>query len=307
MTAEQGIWVYAVTERGGGVTLPGLAGVSGARVRLAHAGGLTAVVSDVELTEYGADALRRNLEDLAWLEAVARAHHGDIDATARLFTVLPMRLATVYGSDAGMAAALEAFETPFQAALGRLRGRTEWGVKGYAAPSPHAAGPATAKPPEDGAATGEGGAGTGMAYLRRRRDALAAQRESRHAAADSARAVHAELSRHAADSCLHPPQSPQLSNRADAMVLNAAYLLDDDITDQFAQAVAALNDRDQRLRLELTGPWPPYSFAAPDLDEEEDREEALWPPHRRQPRPRGSPLSGSRLWTCWTGCWRGAW
>ncbi len=46
------------------------------------------------------------------------------------------------------------------------------------------------------------------------------------------------------------------------MVLNAAYLLDDDRADSFAAAVRALSDRYPGLRLELTGPWPPYSFAA---------------------------------------------
>lgn len=301
MTAELGIWVYAVAGRDDGTTPPRRPGVSGAQVRLACAGAFTAVVSDVELAEFGADALRHNLEDLSWLEAVARAHHGVIDAAAQRCTLLPMRLATVYESEASMAAALKDHEAQFQAALRRLRGRAEWGVKGYAAPSAPAAAPAAVAPPE-GAAT------AGMAYLRRRRDALATQRESRQGAADSARAAHVQLTWYAAESCLHPPQSPQLSNRADTMVLNAAYLLDDDRAGQFAQAVAALNDRDQRLRLELTGPWPPYSFAGPDLGgpDGEDQEDALWPPHRRQPRPHGSRPSGSRSWTCWTEYWRGA-
>lgn len=103
-----------------------------------------------------------------------------------------------------------------------------------------------------------------MAYLRRRRDALSARRDSWREAAESARLAHAALGRHAAESRLHAPQSPQLSGRTEPMVLNAAYLLDDDRAGQFAQAVAALNDRNPRLRLELTGPWPPYSFAEPD-------------------------------------------
>jgi len=45
------------------------------------------------------------------------------------------------------------------------------------------------------------------------------------------------------------------------MVLNVAYLLDDTRADDFAAAVAALADQHPGVRLELTGPWPPYSFA----------------------------------------------
>ena len=269
-TAERGIWVYAVARCGAGAMLPGLAGVAGAQVRLATAGDLTAVVSDVDLAEFGPAALQRNLEDLDWLETVARAHHGVIEAAARLFPLLPMRLAAVYTSEAIMAAGLREHAAAFEAALRRLRGRTEWGVKGYAAQPPRtpdrAAGPARdssprSAPAPDGA---EHGAGSGVAYLRRRRDALSARRDSQRGAAESARMAHAELQRHATESRLHAPQSPQLSGRTEPMVLNAAYLLDDDRAGQFAEVVAALNARDPQLRLELTGPWPPYSFAEPD-------------------------------------------
>jgi hypothetical protein len=45
------------------------------------------------------------------------------------------------------------------------------------------------------------------------------------------------------------------------MVLNGAYLIDEDRTHEFVAMAAALDDRHPALRLELTGPWPPYSFA----------------------------------------------
>jgi hypothetical protein len=47
------------------------------------------------------------------------------------------------------------------------------------------------------------------------------------------------------------------------MILNAAYLLDDERGDEFAAAVADLGREHPGVRLELTGPWPPYSFAGP--------------------------------------------
>jgi hypothetical protein len=73
--------------------------------------------------------------------------------------------------------------------------------------------------------------------------------------------IHAELSRHAAEARLHPPQAPQLTGSKAPMILNAAYLLDTGRGEDFAAAVAALAGQHPGLRLELTGPWPPYSFA----------------------------------------------
>src|SRR5262249_2577464 len=67
------------------------------------------------------------------------------------------------------------------------------------------------------------------------------------------------------------------------MVLNASYLLDDQRADDFAAAVAALAEQHPGVRLELTGPWPPYSFAGP---EEGGRQGAYCLPTSRYGRPR---------------------
>ena len=62
----------------------------------------------------------------------------------------------------------------------------------------------------------------------------------------------------------HPPQDPRLTGESARMVLNGAYLLDDEHIDEFLAAAAALDDRHPGLRVGVTGPWPPYSFATVD-------------------------------------------
>ena len=111
-------------------TRPGLAA---AGVRAVRAAGLTAVVGDVGEDEFGEAALRRNLEDLDWLERTARAHHAVIGALAGQGPVVPMRLATVYSGDDPVADTLRRRAGDLREALSRLRGRSEWGVKAHAA------------------------------------------------------------------------------------------------------------------------------------------------------------------------------
>ena len=251
-----GVWVYAVAEGAVTAALGQLSGVGGGPVRSVEGAGLTALAGDVPLAEFGEQALRRNFEDLAWLEATARAHHRVIDAVTRQGPAVPMRLATVYSSDASVAAMLAERSADFRAALDHIRGRSEWGVKAYAAgrPEPVAATPDTGKPAHRGA-------GAGAAYLQRRRDQLTAQKNASRQMMATAEAVHAELSRYAAGARLHPPQAPELTGSKDRMILNAAYLLDDGREQDFAALVTALGKRYRDVRLELTGPWPPYSFA----------------------------------------------
>lgn len=247
-TEPRGVWVYAVAADDRAAGLDEVTGVAGEVPRAITAAGLTAVAGDVALAEFGEAALRRNLEDLDWLEATARAHHQVIDAVARQGPVVPMRLATVYRDDANVGVALAERGADFRAALERTAARQEWGVKAYAA---RPAAPATAGP-----------ASSGAAYLQRRRQELSAQQDTTRAATAAAEQVHAALSRLAAGTRLHPPQSPQLTGNSAPMILNAAYLLDSGLGQRFAEAVAGLAEQHQAVRLELTGPWPPYSFAA---------------------------------------------
>jgi hypothetical protein len=61
MTAERGAWMHAVTRGLRAGQLDGLTGVGDRPVRLVEADGLIAVVTPVDLAEYGDEALRRNL------------------------------------------------------------------------------------------------------------------------------------------------------------------------------------------------------------------------------------------------------
>jgi hypothetical protein len=252
----RGLWGYAVAEHAPPAPLRQVTGVGGGPVRAIPAAGLVAVVEDVPLAEFGELALRQHLEDLTWLERTARAHHQVVDAVAQHGPLVPLRLATVYTGAASVAGMLAERRAAFRAALDRISGRQEWGVKVYLRPDP---GPA--------AATGRAGpapetSGAGAAYLQRRRRELTAAKDTRRAALASAEAVHAELSTHAAGARLHPPQAPQLTAAREPMILNAAYLMDDERGAGFPAVLAGLAGQYPAIRLELTGPWPPYSFAA---------------------------------------------
>ncbi|MFI5488721.1 GvpL/GvpF family gas vesicle protein [Micromonospora echinaurantiaca] len=245
-----GVWLHGVVRDVDPAVLAAIPGMTGTPVRAVRAAGLSAVVSTAPLTEYGEQALRRNLEDLAWLERAARAHHAVVDALARRGPVVPARLATVHHDDARVAGQLTGRQAELTGLLDRLTGRGEWGVKGYQVPG------ALPRASED---TGTGGAGA--AYLRRRRAQLTAREQGQRIAAEAAAAVHDTLAGYAVAARRHAPQDRRLSGAPTPMVLNGAYLVESARLAGFTALVAALGERHPELRLELTGPWPPYSFA----------------------------------------------
>jgi hypothetical protein len=136
------------------------------------------------------------------------------------------------------------------AALRRLRGAAEWGVKAYAV-----------GPVDDEEAAAEPSSGTD--YLSRKRadrDAAEIAREAVDAVVES---VHARLRERAADAVLSPPQTGPLAAHDGEMVLNAAYLVGDADVTGFSALVDELAGRHGQdgLELELTGPWPAYHFS----------------------------------------------
>jgi Gas vesicle synthesis protein GvpL/GvpF len=248
---ERYVWLYAVTDvelPADGLTGSDLTGVGGEAVRPVRVAELTAVVSDVARAEFGETALRRNLEDLDWLGKTAREHHAVIEAVAGQGPVVPMRLATVYDSDARLAGELTERAADLHRALTRVRSSHEWGVRGHVSE------------PTDSQPADERSMSPGAAYLQRRRTQLNARENARREATRSAQAVYDELSRLAAGARLYPPQSPELTGQSAAMVLNAAYLVADDRSGEFQDQLTELARRHPALQLTLTGPWPAYSF-----------------------------------------------
>ncbi|MEU3776635.1 GvpL/GvpF family gas vesicle protein [Streptomyces sp. NPDC032472] len=249
-------YVYAVSAPvpALGEVLAALKGVAGTPVTLLPPSGpVSFTVSDVPRADFDEEALKAHFEDLRWLEDTARAHHRVIEVLASHTTVLPLRMATLYQDSASALDALRAQSGAFAAQLARLSGHAEYGVKIYVRPADRPAAepaPAAASP--------------GKAYL-------AARRAQHHAHEDHYRQAQlateriADLARrHTAGLVRHPAQSgPLAASATEENVLNDAYLVADPQADAFRAAVTGAAQDLPGIRIEVTGPWAPYSFAAP--------------------------------------------
>ncbi|WP_129842512.1 GvpL/GvpF family gas vesicle protein [Streptomyces sp. RFCAC02] len=233
-------------------------------VRALPAGPLTAVVQSVPADAFTPEALRERLADRAALERCARAHDEVVATVAATAATVPLPLATLYLGDERAAAALAADAARLLPALVRVAGRDEWGVKVTVAPA------ATAAPDPEPAlssapARRPAPPSSGRAYLERVRDRGRARDARRQAALDAADRVEAALRPLAAAS-----RALRLQDTADGaghQILNTAHLVDRTRAVEFTAAVAALRRLPGiagRVTIGLTGPWAPYSFAAPD-------------------------------------------
>ncbi|MEU4211013.1 GvpL/GvpF family gas vesicle protein [Streptomyces sp. NPDC026206] len=256
------LYIYAVTRDSDAVTdaLDNVTGVAGEPVGGVRHLGLMALAGPVPAADYGEGRLPARLENLDRLEQIARAHQRVIDTvTATGPCVLPLRLATVFHDEAGVRTMLESRRSLLGSALDRLDGRTEWGVKVHALPAD-----APPAPAPGGPRTGAPRAAmSGRDYLRRRVTERHAHEKEARRVEEAARGVHATLAALAEETRLYPPQNPELSRHPGHNILNAAYLVRHADGPRFTSAVGELADRapGDGIRVELTGPWAPYSFA----------------------------------------------
>ncbi|KOU38239.1 GvpL/GvpF family gas vesicle protein [Streptomyces sp. WM6378] len=245
---EQLLYVYAVTRAFAAPLPDGVSGLDGEPPGLIEHRGLCAAVSRVPAEDFNAIPLRAHLEDLDWLGRTARTHQAVIAALVTVTCPVPLRLATVCRDESGVRRLLDAGRARFVSAVERLDGRVEWGVKVYVQPQP----PQPAR---------ELKAATGRDYLRQRLGQRQSRDETWRRAGTLSRALYAELCERAEAGRLHPPQNARLSGEPGENVLNAAYLVSHERSEEFVSAVRDFIPHIEGVRVELTGPWAPYSFA----------------------------------------------
>jgi hypothetical protein len=159
-------------------------------------------------------------------------HEDVVEALMADRDLLPVRYGTRLEDEAAVAHAVEERRDEFAAALDRVRGAVELSVRAVATGT-------RSKAVEAPAAT------SGAEYLR-----LRARLELDHG--KTARAVGEPLAALARASVEGRPRTPE--------IFRAAYLVERDVVERFADEVARLQTTNTGLSILCTGPWPPYSF-----------------------------------------------
>jgi hypothetical protein len=252
--SESGRYMYAIGRKLTAEELADTPGLAGARLEVVQHRDLSAVVSTVDLGEYGEEALRRNLERLDWLEETARRHEQVVRAVAAAGPVAPLRLATICLDDDAVRARLDEWYLALDQALDRVEGRSEWSVKAIASTE-------SAGTPDAVADPAPAGRGSGAAYLQRKKQQSEQRAAGEERALAAAEGIHAGLSAVAVASRRLRPQDPRLSGHQGSMILNGAYLVEVGREEAFQATVEELQAAHPDLVLDVGGPWPPYSFA----------------------------------------------
>jgi hypothetical protein len=233
--------------------LPGMGRVRAVAVRET----LWLIVADAPRERYDAAAIESGLRDLGWVSACGMAHEAVIEHFARAAAgaVIPMKLFTIFSTEARALEHISRDIRRLERLLDRLAGRQEWGVR-IALDEARAMTRARER-----ARRAVGPVGSGASFLRLKKE----ERDLRRRLFQDARAeidpVFEELARHADDARRRPPSAAEAAAR---LLLDAAFLVPSKNAAKFrtaASRIAAHLDP-EGCALTLTGPWPPYNFVS---------------------------------------------
>ena len=199
---------------------------------------------------------------MTWLEAQVRRHQAVLDAVLAQTTIVPMKFGTVYLEASGLDEFLAEYYEQVKTLLDHLHGRSEWGLKVYCNTEE-----LTAYVLENDAELQQIKAQidsrpAGTAYMFARKLQQAQERAAQQMSTGIAQTIHDTLRELCVVACVNPVQGPEITGRAEHMVLNCAYLVEDAGLERFQAAI-----REQAeahcgcgFLCELSGPWPPYNF-----------------------------------------------
>jgi hypothetical protein len=203
-----------------------------------------AVVADAPLERFGGEEIRNTLQDVESISRHALAHASVVEHVFRRAPVIPLKLLTLFSSDAKVRQHLLSRRVRLRRLFAETRGLEEWGVRVIT---------------HNAEADSSQRITSGHDYLRMKQQLSDRRQSPTRASVKEATAALKALTRRASrmrrDAFL-PGGSGQLS------VVGASFLVEAAHRSQWKREVvrlrAALAKRGHRL--EVSGPWPPYHF-----------------------------------------------
>lgn len=254
---EQGLYIYCIIPASQGNPVE-----EGIQI-ISHKD-IAAVVEKMTLDEFQEETFKLKIEkEPQWLEEKVLHHNNVISKFADKTMVIPMKFGTIFKTEKTLDDMLEEKYPDFIEIISSLDGKEEWGVKVFCQIDKFKEHLIHTHPAIiDIDATMEGKP-EGLIYFLKSKKELLITEESEKKMNQDATAIHEELVKLADRNCLNKLQPKEITRKNAEMILNGAYLIIKEKVDELKLKVSNLQKAyaESGLELEISGPWPPYSFA----------------------------------------------
>ena len=225
---------------------------------------IVAVLGMSSIEDFCGPEAENRMKDLAWIGPRACRHEEVVEEVMRRSPAFPARFGTIFSSFDALEKLLDVHYDEISRFLDKAAGKEEWAVKGLLNRAQAKRSFSTLMlSREEGRLAS---LSPGKRYLGEQRIRSSADRELNSWLKGVIKGIGDDLCRHSSEFCERKVLS--LDSEATDMVLNWAFWVTREDADDFRAGVDRANEENDRqgLLLQLSGPWPPYSFC-PVLDE----------------------------------------
>lgn len=226
---------------------------------------ITAIISEVALADFAGEEAETRLKDLAWLGPRALRHEAVIEQVMSQTAVIPARFGTLFSSQSKLTAFLAAHQSAIRQSLAELAGHQEFAVKTLLFRERAKSALATERLSSQ--AQDLGAVSPGARYFQQKKIAAAAEQELtdwlQTTCTESAVHFNACAEKFAERKVITRTVTVSESGTEMEVIAIWALLISARQVNELRLRVDAANARYQQhgLFFELTGPWPPYTFA----------------------------------------------
>jgi len=229
--------------------------------------GLYVVVSEIEIDTFQSQiqilikAAKNTESTQNQPQALLQAHEDVIDALMGNTTVVPFRFGTILKDEQSAMKMLEDQEEKFKNLLARFAGRVEWGLKVYVDEQEYNK-HIQATPQHKHLEEQRAKLSKGVAYLLAKKLEADLKENTATQLTRITEHIFQELGKDAYEAKLDKTLPRTLTHKKKEMLLNSVYLIEKTHIDTFWKTEKSLIEQYEPLGLELevSGPWPPYSF-----------------------------------------------
>ena len=239
---------------------------TGVKIYPIYLQGIYAVGSKVLPDEFDEESLKKNLNNMEWVERKTRQHEAIIEEIMKNSTVLPFKFATIFEAEENVKKLLRDKNVEFKKIMGELGGKEEWGVKIYCDMAKFK--DITEKEDEriEEKDREIASASKGKAYfLKKKKDEFVKGTVSERIV-EYTKDCFERLKRLSLKAKINKILPKAVTEKEQDMVLNAAFLINKKRIKELERILSYLRTKygPKGLEFDWTGPWPPYNFCSLD-------------------------------------------
>lgn len=198
--------------------------------------------------------------DQSSTEAILQAHEDVVDLLMQDTTIVPFKFGTILKDEKAALQMLQGDEEKFKRLLAKFTGRAEWGLKIYSDRQEFIKHIAQIESRFKNPAREK--LSRGVAYLLGKKTEEELKDNAIARLSEVSEVIFQELGKDAYEAKLNKTLPQKLTGKKKEMILNTVYLVEREKVANFCKQGKRLMEKyvSMGLDLEVSGPWPPYSF-----------------------------------------------